>query len=58
MIALGFVNVSTLAPTVVAPRLVLAVAAVVAPVPPLTTGSAVPDKLIASVLNRDLMHRA
>jgi hypothetical protein len=35
----GLVNVKTFPPTVVAPRLVRAVAAVVAPVPPLRTGS-------------------
>jgi hypothetical protein len=39
VIALGFVNVNTLPPTVVAPRLVLAIPADVAPVPPLATGT-------------------
>jgi hypothetical protein len=39
VIALGFVNVYTFPPTVVAPRLVLAVAAEDAPVPPLATGT-------------------
>jgi len=37
--ALGFVNVKKLLPTVVAPKLVLALGAVVAPVPPLRTAT-------------------
>ena len=39
VIALGFVIVNKLAPSVVAPKAVRAVAAVVAPVPPLAKGS-------------------
>lgn len=47
--ALGLVRVNKLPPTVVAPRLVRASPAVVALVPPLAIGSAVPDRVTAKV---------
>ena len=43
VIALGLVIVKMFAPSVVAPKLVRAFVSVVAPVPPLATGNAVPE---------------
>ena len=44
LIALGFVSVNKLPPTVVAPKFVIAAAAVDAPVPPFATDKSAPDQ--------------
>jgi hypothetical protein len=53
VMALGFVNVKTFAPTVDAPRLVRAVPASVAPVPPFATASVPANVIVPEVVMGD-----